>query len=447
MTGEAQTQILPEEVDVAIIGTGLTGLCMALFLAQQQSSWNILLLPRGGPDPKPISTTSPKTIPKPIPNSIPNSMVGSDFGLDHRQIALAESSRRLFRDIGLWSDIEKHAAAITQIHISDRGQPGHSQLIAEEQGLDAYGYVIDAAKLSSLLSTTLERCTNVHQITDPVQGGLPSLASKPVTLHPKKDCMVLRVGGSSMRTQLTILANGEAPFEAQSLGIQFKRKDYDRLALTAEVTLASAHVGVAYERFTREGPIALLPIPDRDGLSRAGLVWTLSSEQAEQLFTAEDSLFIDQLQQNFGDRAGAIVSVAHRALVPLSRTIAAEQVRSHLVLMGTAAHSLHPVAGQGFNLTLRDIAGLGEVLTKAKARGANLGDLATLQCYEKNRAADQHQVVAFSDALPGLFASENSLLSVGRNLGLLGLELVPGLRNAVARFGAGLTTREVHLND
>ena len=439
MTGKAQTQILPEEVDIAIIGGGLTGLCLALFLAQQQSSWNILLLPRGVSEPKPISKAGPK--------AIPNSTVGSDFGLGHRQIALAESSRRLFRDIGLWSDIEKHAAAISEIHISDRGQPGHSQLIAEEQGLDAYGYVIDAAKLSSLLSTTLEHCTNVHQIIDPVQGGLTPLESNPITLHPKKDCMVLRVGDSSIRTELTILANGEAPFEAQSLGIQFKRKDYGRLALTAEVTLDCAHVGIAYERFTREGPIALLPMPDRDGLSRAGLVWTLSTEQAEQLFMAEDSLFIDQLQQSFGGRAGAIVSLAHRALVPLSRTIAAEQVRSHLVLMGTAAHSLHPVAGQGFNLTLRDIAGLGEVLTKAKASGANLGDLATLQCYENSRAADQKQVVGFSDALPGLFASENPLLSVGRNLGLLGLELVPGLKNAVARFGAGLATREVHIND
>jgi 2-octaprenyl-6-methoxyphenol hydroxylase len=426
MTGVAQTEILPEEVDIAIVGTGLTGLCLALFLAQKQSSWNILLLPRGRSDTE--------------------SRVDGEQSLDHRQIALAESSRRLFHAIGLWSEIEKHAAAIAEIHVSDRGQPGHSQLIAEEQGLDAYGYVIDSAKLSSLLLTALEYHTNVRQIADPVEDGLTPPTSNSITLLPKKDCMVLRVGDSSIRSELTILANGKAPFEAQSLGLQFKRKDYGHLALTAEVTLDSAHEGVAYERFTKEGPIALLPIPDRDGLSRAGLIWTLSAEQAEQLFAAEDSLFIDELQQSFGDRAGAIVSVAHRALVPLSRTIAAEQVRSHLVLMGTAAHSLHPVAGQGFNLTLRDIAGLGEVLTKAKVSGTNLGDLATLQCYEKSRVVDQQQVVGFSDVLPGLFASENPLLSVGRNLGLLGLDLVPGLRNAVARFGAGLTTREAQIN-
>ena len=432
MINKAQSQAPPEEVDIAIIGAGLTGLCLALLLAQKQSSWNILLLPRGGSDTEP--------------------RVGIERSLDHRQIALAESSHRLFRDTGLWSDIEKHTAAITEIHISDRGQPGHSQLIAAEQGLDAYGYVIDATKLSDLLSTALEHCANVHQIADLVQEGLTSPTAKSITLHPKQDGMVLQVGDTSIRTQLirtqlTVLANGEAPSEAQCLGIQFKRKDYGRVALTAELILGSAHRGIAYERFTREGPIALLPMPDQNGSPRAALVWTLSAEQAEQLLAVEANLFIDHLQEHFGNRAGPISAVAHRALVPLSRTIAAEQVRSHLVLMGTAAHSLHPVAGQGFNLTLRDIAGLGEVLTKAKVSGTNLGDLASLQCYEKNRLADQKQVVGFSDALPGLFASENPLLSVGRNLGLLGLELAPGLRSAVARFGAGLATREVHLND
>lgn len=438
---EALPDTLPERSDIAIVGAGLTGLCAALFLARQQSSWRILLL------------QSPGTPASEVHNGAMAN--GAEPGFHHRQIALAESSRRLFRNMGLWPDIEAQCAAITEIQVSDRGHPGHSRLLAGEQGLDAYGYVIDAGRLAALVSRAVARQANIHRAsipsssatTAPATTALRDRALREIALKPKANGMSLQFGAVSILTRLTLLANGEEPEQARKLGIQFTRKDYGRSALTAELTLSASHRGIAYERFTRDGPIALLPMPDENGSPRASLVWTLTPEHAERLSGVEEEGFIGTLQTCFGDRAGQISAVAHRHLVPLSLTLASEQVRSHLVLMGAAAHSLHPVAGQGFNLTLRDIAGLCEVLTKAYTHGAELGDLATLQAYEQSRATDQQQVIGFSDALPALFSSTNPLLSAARNLGLLGLGLAPGLRGAVARFGAGLATREAHLND
>ncbi|MBV1930415.1 MAG: FAD-dependent oxidoreductase [Porticoccaceae bacterium] len=423
---EALSEELPEEADIAIIGGGLTGLCTALFLARQQALWTILLLESA--DASNHSVTG-----------------GTESGFHHRQIALAESSRQLFQQVGLWADIEGHCAAITEIQVSDRGHPGHSQLVANEQGLDAYGYVIDAAKLAALVSKAVTRQVNIQRVSYPTS--LPEKSSTEIILKPKAEGMTLQLGEVSIFTQLAVLANGEKPEQARKLGVQFERKDYGRVALTTELTLSDAHRGIAYERFTSAGPIALLPLPDENGSPRASLVWTLEPEQAQQLLSTEEEDFIDKLQTCFGDRAGQIKAIVYRHLVPLSLILAREQVRSHLVLMGTAAHSLHPVAGQSFNLTLRDIAGLCEALNKAHVNCEGLGDLATLELYAHKRAADQQQVVAFSDALPALFSSMNPLLSAVRNMGLLGLELAPGLRGAVAQFGAGLAAREAHLND
>ena len=342
---EALSEELPEEADIAIIGGGLTGLCTALFLARQQALWTILLLESA--DASNHSVTG-----------------GTESGFHHRQIALAESSRQLFQQVGLWADIEGHCAAITEIQVSDRGHPGHSQLVANEQGLDAYGYVIDAAKLAALVSKAVTRQVNIQRVSYPTS--LPEKSSTEIILKPKAEGMTLQLGEVSIFTQLAVLANGEKPEQARKLGVQFERKDYGRVALTTELTLSDAHRGIAYERFTSAGPIALLPLPDENGSPRASLVWTLEPEQAQQLLSTEEEDFIDKLQTCFGDRAGQIKAIVYRHLVPLSLILAREQVRSHLVLMGTAAHSLHPVAGQSFNLTLRDIAGLCEALNSPR---------------------------------------------------------------------------------
>ncbi len=422
---ETLSQRLPKEADIAIIGGGLTGLCAALFLARQQPLWTILLLESA--DASNHSVTS-----------------STEPGFHHRHIALAESSRRLFEKMGLWPEIVGQCAAITDIQVSDRGHPGYSQLTASEQNLDAYGYVIDASKLMALVSKAVTSEVNIQRVTYPTQLSAEPLPE--ITLKPTAQGMIIQLGDVSVFAQLAVLANGEQPEQARELGVQFSRKEYDRVALTAELTLGDAHRGIAYERFTRDGPIALLPLPDENNSSRASLVWTLEPAQAQQLLSTEVGDFIDRLRVCFSERAGVIKSVAYRRLMPLSLTLASEQVRSHLVLMGSAAHSLHPVAGQGFNLTLRDIAGLCETLKNTCDNGKSLGDLATLQLYEHKRTGDQQQVVAFSDALPALFSSTNPPLSVARNMGLLGLGLAPGLRELIVQLGAGLLPREAQIN-
>lgn len=405
-----------DTVDIAIVGDGLTGLCLALLLAQKQTDWQILLL------------NSARSTSATAANS------NSNFG--HRKIALSESSHLILSQTELWPEISAQSAAITQIHISDQGHIGHSKLIAEEQGLGAYGHVIDAELLANLLSEAVAKLENIQRCT---------IVDK-VVLKPVVNGMSMVMGDSPIDAGLVILACGSAPEEARNLGIGFTTKDYGRSALTAELAMTEPHHGVAYERFAGTGPIALLPLPDENNQTRAGLVWTLLPDRAEHLLAADESKFIEYLYSCFGGRAGTVASVEKRSVVPLKQTLALEQVRSHLVLVGSAAHNLHPVAGQGFNLTLRDIVALVERLSDSALSGSLMGHLDTLQQYLDGRSADQKRVISFSDALPELFASTNPLLLLGRNLGLLGLDLAPGVRNAVAQFGAGLTSGERGLN-
>lgn len=418
MTTQQRLPALPEGADIVIVGAGLTGLCAALFIAQPAPAWNILLLDtQASGDGAEVSGVD-----------------GTRISAGQRQIALSESSRRLFDRIGLWPAIAGRSAAITEIRVSDRGHGGHALLAAREQGLDSYGHVIDAAGLTEVLSSAVAATPHIRRFAT-----APTLQ-----LQPKAKGMALKVGDQQVLAALAVLANGQNSLQARILGIGFETKDYGRVAITATLTLADPHRGIAYERFTSHGPIALLPLPDSGGLPRASLVWTVEPDKAEVLLRASDAECLMQLQEAFGSRAGEFVAIGHRRLTPLARTLALEQVRSHLVLMGSAAHSLHPVAGQGFNLSLRDIAALADILAEGAERGQPPGALSLLSRYQQARSADQQRVVAFSDLLPSLFASVNPLLVTGRNLGLLGIDLVPELGGAMARFGAGLVSGTIN---
>ena len=419
---EQRLSVLPERADIVIVGAGLTGLCTALFLAHQPPTWKILLLDTG---------TSTDGAGEPGPDAAEES-----FGPRH--IALSESSRRLFDRVGLWPPIADGAAAITEIRISDRGHAGHAVLSAAEQGLASYGHVVDATAFAAVLSQVVDRAPGIQRL----------FTEATVQPRPRTDGMTLLVGDQQTRAALVVLANGPASPQARRLGIGFKTKNYDRVALTATLTLVESHHGIAYERFTSEGPVALLPLPDRQGLPQASLVWSMAPDHAEVLRNASATECLKQLREVFGSRAGPFVAIEHRHVTPLTRTVALEQVRSHLVLVGSAAHSLHPVAGQGFNLSLRDIAVLAEVLAEEVTPAETPGALSRLHRYQRLRQDDQDRVMAFSDLLPSLFASTNPLVVSARNLGLLGIDLVPELGRGLARFGAGLMagkgSRSVH---
>ncbi|HBB80140.1 MAG TPA: 2-octaprenyl-6-methoxyphenyl hydroxylase, partial [Pseudomonas sp.] len=220
----------------------------------------------------------------------------------------------------------------------------------------------------------------------------------------------------------------------EQLGIDISRRPYGQTALIANVTPGKPHAGQAFERFTDEGPMALLPVRD----NRCALVWSRPEADAARLAALNEAEFLAELQQAFGYRLGAFQQVGARHLYPLMLVEAQEQARNGLVVLGNAAHSLHPIAGQGYNLSLRDAEALAEALLRSDATP---GDLATLQGYHQRQWLDQRLTVGFSDQLTRLFGDSGPMIVAGRNAGLMGLDLLPPAKNWFARQAMGLGVR------
>jgi 2-octaprenyl-6-methoxyphenol hydroxylase len=256
--------------------------------------------------------------------------------------------------------------------------------------------------------------------------------------------MRLTLEGSerAIESSLVVIADGANSQTAQKIGIHSNQQPYGQQGIIANIALEKPHEGVAYERFTDQGPMAMLPLPDYQGRARCALVWTEPSEKAARIMAASDQEFLQTLQERFGYRLGMLEQVGERYAYPLALTTSTEQVRRNLVVLGNAAHSLHPVAGQGFNLSLRDAAVLAEVLGGARSAGNDFAALETLESYQQRQLADQQNTLRFSDNLPKLFAQTSSAVALGRNSGLLAMDLISGLRSRFARFGMGLAAQE-----
>ncbi|MBI2782625.1 MAG: FAD-dependent monooxygenase [Gammaproteobacteria bacterium] len=393
------------DVDIAIAGGGLTALTAAAVLARAGPEWRIALL---------------------ADDSHAGAASRGDAFPEARTMALSASSREVFAALGLWPAIAARSAAITDIQVSERGGWGLARL-GPAPGDAPFGQVIENAELIRLLAAAVAACPNVGRAS-----------GRNATPVPRRDHLEVQSGAGLLRARLLLVADGtDSPLRA-GFGIGVAARDYGNAALIATLTLADPHRGIAYERFTPDGPMALLPLPDRDGQSRASLVWVLPPERAAALAVAPEPERRAELQKAFGRRAGVILGMSTPQLIPLRRCLAHEQVRSRLVLVGNAAHSLHPVAGQGFNLTVRDLATLAQHLRAGARSGRDLGDLGVLAGYARARACDQWRTLQFSERLPALFASRAPLLALGRNLGLTALGLCPPLRHALADFGAGL---------
>jgi ubiquinone biosynthesis UbiH/UbiF/VisC/COQ6 family hydroxylase len=220
------------------------------------------------------------------------------------------------------------------------------------------------------------------------------------------------------------------------LGIHQRSKAYGHSAIIANISLDQSHNKVAYERFTDQGPMALLPLPDFNNRHRCSLVWTQPSEQAETFMAADESVFLEALQARFGHRLGAFKQVGEKVSYPLALTTSEEQVRRRLVVVGNAAHSLHPVAGQGFNLSLRDINCLAQCLADQPQK-ADAGELEPLLSYQSQRDNDQRNTLMFTDNLSKVFGLSSPAIALSRNTGLLMMDLVPTLRQQFAHFGMG----------
>lgn len=389
-------------VQLAIIGGGLVGASLALALQAgvKARGWQIVLVEPFAP--------------------------GDSYqpSYDARSTALSFGTRQIYERLGLWPAISPRAEAISQIHVSDRGRFGAARLSAEDEGVAALGYVVENAWLGHCLWQALDH--------DVVSWRCPAEVTRLQTLG---DGYRLTLNDEqSLDCDLAVLADGGRSGLREQLGIAVRHTPYGQTALIANVSPTERHAGQAFERFTDEGPMAMLPLAD----NRCALVWTRPGNDAARLQALDDRAFLNELQQAFGYRLGALRQVGARHVYPLALVEAQEQVRPHLVVLGNAAHSLHPVAGQGYNLALRDTLALADCLL---ASPAPLGDFATLQRYLNTQQQDQALTVGFSDRVTRLFGRNESLLVAGRTLGLLGLDLLPPAKRWFARQAMGLGTR------
>lgn len=400
------------DFDIVIAGGGMVGISLALLLSAQNHHWRILLLEAHAYQ----QTDTPVYRPS----------------FDARSTALSWSSRNVFEKIGVWPALGEHVSAIEQIHVSDRGHVGLTRISAEEASVDALGYVVENRWLGEVLLNKMV-ATDAEIVA-------PASIER---VKPFKSGMLLTLDDSrEVKTSLLVIADGAGSKTAAKMGIHSRVKPYGQSGIIANLTLEKPHRGIAFERFTDQGPMALLPLEDFQGKPRSALVWTQPTDQVEQLLSAGGEEFLERLQKRLGYRLGQLQQVGERFAYPLALTTASEQVRRHLVVMGNAAHTLHPVAGQGFNLSLRDAATLAEVLGSARVEGHEFASLDVLENYQKRQAQDQQNTILFSDSLPKLFGLPSAAVALARNSGLVAMDLIPPLRNRFARFGMGLATRE-----
>lgn len=404
------------KVDVAIVGGGMVGASLALAL-------------RGlGVDVLLVESFAPGS--------------GAQPSFDDRTTALGNASRRIFESLGVWGAIAPQAAAIRTIHVSDAGRFGFARLRAEEQGIDAFGYVaanrvIGAALWEGLSASSDGVVVRVParaediEVTD--EGAAFTLVSGDAVGDVRAD--EAGVGDANGRerveARLLVAADGAHSGVRAAAAIEADVEDYDQIAIVANVRADHPHDGTAYERFAPTGPIAVLPLYD----GSYGVIWSCRPQDAAGVLSLDDDSYLRELQARFGWRAGRFVRAGRRASYPLKLTRASATTATRTVLIGNAAQALHPVAGQGFNLGLRDAAMLAEVI--ANAGGGDVGSAELLHRFAEWRAVDRGGVVRFTDGLVKLFGSSRPGVGVLRNLGLLMFDLAPPAKSALARVSAG----------
>lgn len=348
-------------------------------------------------------------------------------GFDARAIALSAGTCEALARHGLWPRFAPHCAPITDIHVSDRGHCGQARLSAAEYGLAALGQVIELSAAGIELQQAMAATPQIR-VCCPAQ-----LAN----IEPEEEGVMLTLAdGARYRTRLLVAADGGHSFVRQHFKMPVSRHDYGQSAVIATVKTAQDPAGRAFERFTDGGPLALLPM--QDGLS--SLVWSLARDEAQALIGLDDAAFLARLQQAFGWRLGRFERTGVRHLYPLVLTVADYPLAQRTVLVGNAAHLLHPIAGQGFNLGMRDLDLLTRAIGRALAAGEDIGSFEVLSGYWQLRREDQAQTVWLTSSLAQLFSNHHAPLVVGRNLALSLMGRVPWLKAPLASRTLGFVT-------
>ncbi len=347
---------------------------------------------------------------------------------DDRAIALAYGTRRIFGGMGLWPALAPQVTPIERIHISDRGHFGATRLDRRDAEVEALGYVAESRVVGAVVA---ERLTQLSKLTV-----LCPATVTDVVLGGNGAEVVVKEGELQrrLRCRLVVAADGATSTVRELLGIAMQRWEYGQTAIITNVTPDRPHGNRAYERFTDSGPLALLPMSD----NRYSVVWTVRADYAARVLAMDDAAFLAALQTRAGRRIGHLIKVGRRRDYPLAMVRAREHVRPRLALIGNAAHTLHPVAGQGFNLGVRDVAVLAEVLSDAAAAGQDIGALEVLQRYAAWRQRDHLKMIAFTDGLARVFANPLWPVRAVRNMSMVMVDLLPPLKHMLTRHTMGL---------
>jgi 2-octaprenyl-6-methoxyphenol hydroxylase len=388
---------------IVIVGGGLVGLCSALALYRFTERLVIL-------EPGQLA-------------------VQPEQGLNARSIALSASSEQIFKSLGVWSELSAHANPIQHIHVSSAGSFGITRLHASDNGRQSMGHVIEYNALLKVLLQATKKIKHLELIE----------SSKIKQLQQTNEGYRLVAEIKNDQSQeysvdLLVIADGAQSRSRQLIGIDHHQVDYGQSVVICNITASKPLNHWAFERFTESGPLALLPL----GGSRYAVVWTVMNGQQQTLLDLSDTEFIEKLQSLFGYRLGSVETIGGRFSLPIVRTQAESLVTPSAVILGNAANALHPVAGQGFNLALRDIACLHDVcsdLSAAVDTSLNLGE--ALKAYQSIRRREHEKVIHNGDSLVSLFSNNLPLLGHARAGALAALDLLPAVKASIGLTGMG----------
>lgn len=409
---------------VLIIGGGNVGLSFALLLAHHGIKSTLIEQYK-------------------YPKIEPDDDVARVHYLDSRNTALSRRTVQIYQEIGLWQRLQSHACRIDCVQISELDSFGQATLNKDEEGVESFGQVIENAHLGRQLLLAV------------YDNPLIELYDDATVIEAYQDAdsasVVVQFGTGQQRTlqaALVVACDGQHSPIRQLLHIGVDSHDYQQVGIVGVVQTDKPHAHTAIERFSPAGPLAVLPLTDGVGDGGSDLtqgyrrsVVFICPQGEQERYLHDDEYYLATLQSVFGRAAGRFVATGKRGAYPLHKVLAHRQVSGRFVLMGNAAHTLHPVAGQGFNLCLRDAYTLANLLAAAQQEqggAVDFGDYHRLAGYEKMRKQDQQRVIKFCDTVIGSFCSPNPIMRFARNVGLLAFDKIPGIKPMVASYAMGL---------
>ncbi|MCL2913546.1 2-octaprenyl-6-methoxyphenyl hydroxylase [Shewanella corallii] len=391
--------------DVVIIGGAMAGATLALGLAKLGASGRKLR----------IALVEAFKVSKSHP------------GFDARAIALSHGSVHQLDTLGLWAALRHLGTKIDTIHVSDRGHFGMTRMDAEAFKVPAFGQVVELAAVGQVLDAMLEKSDISYFCPDSLQ-----------QIDAGEHCHTLTLSsGAQLTASLVVAADGAQSKVRQQFKLQQTLTEFGQSAVIANVAVTDGKPGMAWERFTESGPLAMLPMSRVDGLHRLSVVWALEHEQAERVMTLDDSDFLAELQQAFGYRAGRFVQAGTRHCYPLTMSVMPRPGYHRCVFIGNAAQTLHPIAGQGFNLGLRDVVDLIACIDKQLCSGEDVGATTLVHDFLRSRAEDRQSTVTNIEFLVRGFSNNYLPLTAGRNMGLRLLSWIPPLKTPLAHQAMG----------